>query len=81
MPGTQKNIQMMTDLHDPRVEAIDLKADLNYQFAISDIDPRLGSIKVSKVSWPSYEWNSGDALKEDEIIDMVECNSLDQNSD
>ena len=67
---------MMTKAYDSDVEAIDLKRDLNYRFAISQIDPRLGRIVVNQVDWPSKFPGSGGVKKELVPIEMVECDNL-----
>ena len=53
IPGTGENLQMMTDIFDDNPDQVDLLGELKYVFAIGDIDPRVGRIRVSQIYWPS----------------------------
>ena len=66
----------MTDIHDDDLSAVDLLGDLQFIFAIGDLDPRLGRITVEKVSWPSDEQGSGIKDRTRETIEMVSCRKL-----
>ena len=78
-PGHSDNMQIMTDLWDDANDALDLLGEFKYMFAIGEIDPRIGKINVEQVSWPSTEYGSGNN-KTKEVIPMVECSLLTQNS-
>ena len=43
----------MTDIMDEDRGPIDLLGELQYMFAISNIDARIGRVEVSQVTWPS----------------------------
>ena len=46
IPGTPDNLQMMTDRFDDNIDEVDLLGHLKYIFAIADVDPTVGRIKV-----------------------------------
>ena len=50
--NSSETMQVMTDIMDEDMGAIDLIGELHYMFAISSVDPKIGRIEVSQLSWP-----------------------------
>ena len=69
-PNSSETMQVMTDIMDEDRGPIDLLGELQYMFAISNIDARIGRVEVSQVTWPS----KGEHRRES--IPMVQCTEL-----
>ena len=46
-------MRYVTEVGAENKDPIDLLGELDYMFAISEIDPKIGRIEITQASWPS----------------------------